>query len=353
MSDPAFVAKYIARTVELDGNPITEAMISSFFNDEIGAHTFDISGRQGGEPVAFSGTVTAVFLNANDEIINLNGAAVNGAARVTLTDACYQLSGRFILTISVNGKVVYCCQSRIVRRSSNNVYVPDSSVDIAVLRNDVNSLMAAYGNKKVKIVAGTIRRGAQGWYFISDSEHNPMNAASVEETESGFVKIHYGFTASRVISMVITPDDTFVRYYDVGASVGLNYAQLVFFSKKNYLADYIYYDTATQSFKSTTGDIIATSIDGYRVTLTHRAITGGDNHGVSVVGKGCVAVMDGTTASTIEIGFIGPNWDYVTTFTASYRAYVYRPLPYEQSVSSVDLTNNSGNFWFMGIFEVA
>ena len=72
------------------------------FQSEIGAHTFEVSGvNDSGAAVSLSGTVTAVFLRADNAAIQLSGTVSSGKAVVTLTSDCYTVPGRFLLTIFV------------------------------------------------------------------------------------------------------------------------------------------------------------------------------------------------------------------------------------------------------------
>lgn len=137
--------KYIKRTVALDGNSISETLPASFFNGENTAHTFIIAGKRDGAAVAFTGSVSATFLNANDATVPLTGSIVDGAAVVTLSNNCYALSGRFTLTIDVNGATVYECQSRIKRRSSATAYDPTGEIlpSIASLIERINTAVAS------------------------------------------------------------------------------------------------------------------------------------------------------------------------------------------------------------------
>ena len=64
------------------------------FQGEAGGHTFEVSGAS-----SLSGTVTAVFLRADNAAIQLTGSISSGKAVVTLTSDCYTVPGRFLLTI--------------------------------------------------------------------------------------------------------------------------------------------------------------------------------------------------------------------------------------------------------------
>ena len=136
--------KFIKRTVALDGSNITEQLPASFFNSENTAHTFIISGVRDNAAVSFSGaSVSATFLNANDAVVQLTGSVVDGAAVVTLSNDCYALSGRFTLTIDVNGATVYECQSRIKRRSSGTAYDPTGEISVAALSAEIAEMRTA------------------------------------------------------------------------------------------------------------------------------------------------------------------------------------------------------------------
>ena len=135
--------KYISRVVDLDGNSVTEPLPASFFDGEQTAHMFTISARRGGQPVTLSGTVSATFFNANDSVVTLTGSISNGAAVVTLSNACYEVSGRFILTVSVAGAVIYECNSRIKRRQSSTIYDPTGELSPASIAQDIAAVVAA------------------------------------------------------------------------------------------------------------------------------------------------------------------------------------------------------------------
>lgn len=138
--------KYIKRTIALDGNSISEQLPASFFNSESTAHTFIIAAMRDGQPLTLSGAVSATFLNANDAVVLVSGSIVDGAAVVTLSNPCYELSGRFTLTIDVNGATVYECNSRIKRRSSGTAYDPNNELTVAALSAEIAEMKTATAN---------------------------------------------------------------------------------------------------------------------------------------------------------------------------------------------------------------
>lgn len=73
-----------------------------------------------------------------------------------------------------------------------------------------------------KIVSGVIRNTGSGWEIISDSYHEPIHVKSVSNTNQ-FITIEHTFKAQKVVSFIVTPDETFIEDgINVGASVGLD-----------------------------------------------------------------------------------------------------------------------------------
>lgn len=144
--------KYIKRTVALDGNSVSDVLPESLFDGEQTAHMFIIAAVRDGESLALSGAVTGIFLNANDQQVPLTGSVTSGAATLTLSNACYHVTGRFTLTISVAGAVVYKATGRISRRSSTTAYDPSGIIpnldeiqaEIAAMRTATANANTAY-----------------------------------------------------------------------------------------------------------------------------------------------------------------------------------------------------------------
>lgn len=70
-------------------------------------------------------------------------------------------------------------------------------------------------------VACVIRQDNNGdWAFINDSGHAPIAYQSVTTDENGYIVLTRTRNASKVGSLVVTPDETFAPYVIAGASVG-------------------------------------------------------------------------------------------------------------------------------------
>jgi hypothetical protein len=76
--------------------------------------------------------------------------------------------------------------------------------------------------KQYKIVAGVIRNVGNGWELINDTAHEPIHVLSVSNNDLA-ITINHTFTAKQVVTMTVTPDETFVKDgIKAGASVGLD-----------------------------------------------------------------------------------------------------------------------------------
>lgn len=83
----------------------------------------------------------------------------------------------------------------------------------------------------IEAVHGTIRWvDASEWEVLNDTGHEPMGISSVE-LMSDRVRVHYTFTADKVLSLQATPDEAFASAdVRVGASVAVSHADIYFYS---------------------------------------------------------------------------------------------------------------------------
>ena len=106
------------------------------------AHEFVIYGVDGdGQKVAISGTVTASVLRADGGTVWLNGGSiVDGEAHITLTQQCYTVPGRIIISIfAASGDAftcIYCAVADCNRSHS------DTSLDPGTIMPSVADLIA-------------------------------------------------------------------------------------------------------------------------------------------------------------------------------------------------------------------
>lgn len=113
------------------------------FMEEAGAHVFHISAEDAsGATIAFTGTVSALFLRADNTTVAIDGEISEGAAEVTLVSDCYHVPGRFSIAVYVSdgtdSACVYAAVGNVYRTSSDVVI--DSGATIPTLAQ----LQAAY-----------------------------------------------------------------------------------------------------------------------------------------------------------------------------------------------------------------
>lgn len=147
----------INRTVDITRPVKIDPLGGSEYTAESLAHTFRITVTQGGEPVALSGgAVTAYFLNAAGHALAIPAANctvdADGCAVVTLVQACYQMPGRFLLTIyyTVSGAdetaqtCIYAATGDIVQALSDPVYDPGTAItDISAIAAEATAAAEA------------------------------------------------------------------------------------------------------------------------------------------------------------------------------------------------------------------
>ena len=116
----------LKKAVPLDeGMIVTEPLKGSAFTLENGAHQFVVTCVRGGEPVALTGTVSGKFIRANGSTILCGGSISDGKAVVTLNQDCYNIPGRFKLSIinttDNDSSVIYSCVGEVQRSQEGTV----------------------------------------------------------------------------------------------------------------------------------------------------------------------------------------------------------------------------------------
>lgn len=123
-----------------------EDLKGMIFQAESGGHTFQISGvDDAGNIIALSGSVAGVFLRPDNTDVAITGSASGGVVSVTLPANCYDVPGRFGLTVFVtaNGQktAVYAAMGTVSRTSSGTVS-PGTTSDVVDLINQINAAVA-------------------------------------------------------------------------------------------------------------------------------------------------------------------------------------------------------------------
>lgn len=124
-----------------------EDLRGAVFEAEQGAHTFEIYGVDAtGTQMPLTGTVTGTFMRPDNSDEPLTGSISGGVATLTLSPKCYQVPGRFGLTIfltSGNSKTcIYAAMGTVARTSTGNVS-PDTAVSAEALIARINAAVAS------------------------------------------------------------------------------------------------------------------------------------------------------------------------------------------------------------------
>lgn len=208
------------------------------------------------------------------------------------------------------------------------------------LLNDISQ-----GNRKIKILAGAIRNTGSGWTFINDSGHQQLNMLDV--TSSSDLRLNYGFTAKKVISLIVAPDETFAEIYKCGASVGNEYADVRIFQRPiSYGGRITYSDGAWSADDADLGSTGRVSYSTTQVIIYHDSVanfTAKQKYEISITPTGCDAVISSVTDTGIVLN--------VSNVTESAAIYFMRKLP-ERRVGANYITSSTGNFWVLGVMEV-
>lgn len=202
----------IERTIELNAPLLTEPLPGSLFTTENKAHQFLIGCTQNGLPITLSGTVSAKFIReANNTTILMSGSISGGKASLILPADCYNISGRFDLTIFVTSNNVTTCvysATGSVKAAQDGTLVDEGTVvpSIEQLQQDVTNLQ----NGKVD------RAG--------DTMTGPLNlrSATVFSTGDGYARLYFKDTASganlAAFNLLISNRRLFATEYSSGSS---------------------------------------------------------------------------------------------------------------------------------------
>lgn len=152
----------IERTIELNAPLLTEPLPGSLFTTESKAHQFLIACTQNGAPVTLSGTVSAKFIReANNTTILMSGSISGGKASLILPADCYNISGRFDLTIFVTSNNVTTCvysATGSVKAAQDGTLVDEGTVvpSIEQLQQDVTNLENNKVNRSGDTMTGSL-----------------------------------------------------------------------------------------------------------------------------------------------------------------------------------------------------
>ena len=133
------------------------------------------------------------------------------------------------------------------------------------------------------------------WSLLNDASHTFFNLTSAT-TVSDRLRINYP-TVGKVISMIVTPDETYAQNgISMGASVGLSFANVIMY--RDNIVDYISWNGS--SFTSSTGQVTSISYSAGLITLNHGTLISPDTTQLGIEGR---AVMLGHHWGQVQLSF--------------------------------------------------
>lgn len=218
-----------------------------------------------------------------------------------------------------------------------------------------NNLIDSESND-IAIITGIVRNDGNGWAFISDSDHKPMNLSSVSVDANGNLQIDYTFTAKKVLSLVATPDETFAKNYRIGASVGLSSSTLQIYRLEKNVGGRVRYRSGDWNLDYATFSSYSWDSDTGKLKLYHDAINvypAAQRFFASIsptAGSYKAEISDFGTNYT-EIQFFDASGNVITTPSSLCDCILYRNLPIFK-MDANDVVDANGNFWIIGVMEI-
>jgi hypothetical protein len=245
--------------------------------------------------------------------------------------------------------------SVLVLRDSNSNFsagTPTAAAHVATKGYVDDGAIRGSSSKQYKTVACVVRNTGSGFQFINDSGHVPVGCTSISTAGDNLsFTINYSFTATKVVSMVGTPDETLGKKgYSMGASVGLSSATFQV-GQGGGFGDYISYNGS--AWTSLNGFVTSTSMNGTTglVTCTHQDMSypiAGMVSSRSLTYRASTEGMGGTTTAFYLVNNSGVTLK--TPNSTDCKVWLTRSGARQAKMDELDLANS--NIWIYGIFEV-
>jgi len=222
------------------------------------------------------------------------------------------------------------------------------------------SVLAAASGNRYRFVAGALRKKDGEWALIDDEGHTPSGIESVTDRGED-LRIEYGFTAQKVVSLVVTADETYnVLGYSFGASVGLDGSTIKITNNRQLNAGgYIAHNGAEWTFA--TGNI--TRIEEHSTphvfTVFHPKVFPDSDIYLSVTGRGpgkyiyrCEGSGYTETEGRTNIGIYDMDGNPVSTRSDDMKMFLVRQSQPMGQVAPSTLPEGGTNIWIFGLMEV-
>lgn len=225
----------------------------------------------------------------------------------------------------------------------------------------VQSLQGAASGNQYRLVAGAIRKTNGVWGLIHDTGHTPSGIASVTDRGND-LRIQYGFTAQKVVSLVVTADETYnVLGYSFGASVGLDGSTIrITNSQQVNAGGYLAYDGT--EWVASTGNItsVETRPNPHEIRVYHPLPVPATDIYLSITGRGpgkYIYRAEGSGTSKdgrgyTNVGIYDMSGNPVTAFKKDMKLFMVRQSNPLGQVAPSALPEGNTNIWILGLMEV-
>lgn len=262
------------------------------------------------------------------------------------------------------GQAIAQCEALSVMPTGTNVVpvydvpggLPATALPLSVLDHYFASrFLTGEQNRSLRIVGCVLRNDGSGWAPMNDAGHRPVPSSGITvAADFNSVDINYGFTASKVITSLVVPDEVFAtQRVFVGASVGLSGAVIVLTADVS-IGGYVAW---SGSAWTVAGDTTSASFNGAgKLTIEHPTQLSASILGLSA------ELRSGATRPSIEVfpGTAAAASFDVNLFDRATGAAITTPTTeckiYWSRVGSVALNpstyvNAGANIWFLAVLE--
>ena len=225
----------------------------------------------------------------------------------------------------------------------------------------IQTLLPAASGNQYRLVAGALRKTDGEWGLIHDSGHTPSGIESVTDRGAD-LRIHYGFTAKKVVSLVVVPDETYaVLGYSFGASVGLDGSTIKIMNHRQVNAGgYLYY--TSDGWMTLTGNLeeVVERSSAHEIRVYHPEPVPNDEIYLSITGRGpgkYIYRAEGSGSSGgrgyTNIGIYDMSGNPVTSFDTDMKMFIVRQSqPRMVQIAPSEMEEGRTNIWVFGIMEV-
>lgn len=213
-----------------------------------------------------------------------------------------------------------------------------------------------------RFVAGALRKKDGEWALIDDEGHTPSGIESVTDRGED-LRIEYGFTAKKVVSLVCTADETYTSQgYSFGASVGLNGSTIwIMNTKQSPAGGYLAYSGDEWTYATGNVEEVEEREKKHEIRAYHPEPTPATDIYLSITGRGpgkYVYRAEGSGTSKdgrgyTNIGIYNMDGSPVTAFKDDMKLFFVREsAPVDLKIEPSELPEGNSNIWVFGIMEV-